>query len=141
MEPFEETLSNMSLPETGELQHRHLLSGQIIQLKEERNLTLWWVTIPLFLIAAFYMRSCYMHNSFTEGLETFINDQKMPATWLFVIAPALLIVLNAFRIKKIYFLAGSPKLINLVSAVWMNLAMITIAVGCIILYFTLIHLS
>jgi len=142
MESFEEQLSKMSLPETGNPQHRQLLLRQVAKLKEERTLSLWWISIPLFMIAAFYMRSFYIHNAaWASGLEEFLNRQKILGALLFAAVPGLLMLLNIFRIKKIHFLSGSPALLEFIGIIWLNLLQTAIALVCIAIYFNLTHFS
>ena len=60
MDDFEKILEQMSKPEIKHLQHEELLSKIISNAKEYSVLSFWWMSIPVYVIALFIMKTFFM---------------------------------------------------------------------------------
>lgn len=135
MQNFEEQLSKMSKPEISSLKHQDMLAESIFKARDKFVLSWWWLCIPLYLVAAFIMKSCFMPaKSFLSSLHDFAEQNIYSALLLFVLIPVVFIVMNAWSIRKIYFLSGSPKTTRFLLSVWMQMLIILFAIFILIIY-------
>lgn len=137
MTTFEEKLSGMTKPEIPELKHQELLGREISRGKSRSALSIWWLSIPLYVAAMLLMKSLYVHNTtLFSNLHEFTAREKYTAALFFLIAPLVLIVINAASIRRIRYLSGNPGPATLLRTAWLNTALIIISVTIIILYFS-----
>jgi hypothetical protein len=107
-ENFEDILNNMEKPGVPELKHAAMLPGMIAKTKDRSAVSLWWLFIPLYVIAALLMKSFYVSGtSFTSLLHDFAGSKTYTSVLIFYILPVLLIITNIISIKQLYFLYGS----------------------------------
>ena len=59
MEDLQEILSEMSKPEVQDLKHQKALADLIVRGKRKIVLSLWWLSVPVFVIAALLMEQFY----------------------------------------------------------------------------------
>ena len=105
---IEEVLIKMSKPEIKNLQHENLLSDAIANSKEKAALSFWWIIIPIYVLAAYWMKSFFMPgSSFPSNLGELAGRNSYAANLIFVLVPIILIVTNMMSIKKLYFFSGS----------------------------------
>lgn len=136
MTMFEETLARMTTPEVPELKHQALLADAISRGKSRSALGLWWMSVPLYIIAMLFMKSAYVRNStLRTNLHEFFTRERYAAPLLFVAAPVILILINAASIRRIHFLSGSPRPAALVRIAWSNAAVIAVSAAILIIYF------
>lgn len=135
MEKFEEILSQMTKPEVSQLKHQNMLANAVTKAKDKSVLSWWWLSIPLYILAALLMKSYFITSTtFLSNLNHLISKQKYASVLIFVVLPITFIVINFMSIKKIYFLSGSPKSINFLKAVWINVLIIIASVLILIIY-------
>jgi hypothetical protein len=135
MQSFEEKLKQISKPEISQLKHQDMLANEIIKAKDKSVLSWWWLSIPLYIIAAFLMKTFYMpHTTLISNIHDFTNKEKFLALLLFLIMPIIFIILNLLSIRKIHFLSGSPKTIIFLKAVWFNIIIIISSILILIIY-------
>src|SRR5215469_13956062 len=94
-ENFEDILKNMEKPGVPELKHATMLPGMIAKVKDRSVVSLWWLFIPLYVIAALLMKSFYVPDtSLTSLLHEFSREKTYTSVLLFYVLPAFLIVIN-----------------------------------------------
>lgn len=136
MENFDEILTQMSKPEVPELKHADLLAKAITNAEDKSVVSLWWLLIPLYVVAALVMKSMYMpQSSFTDNLHALAAKDSYTSLLLFLVLPILLIIINVLTIKKLYFLSGNPKPLNFIKLVYSNIFFIAASLVLLIIYF------
>jgi hypothetical protein len=134
---FEETLSGMTKPGIPELKHQTLLAEAISRGRSKSVLSLWWVSIPLYVTAMLLMKSLYVHDTtLITNLHEFIGREKYAAALFFLIAPAVFIIMNAASIRRIHYLSGSPGFAALLRTAWFNAAIIVVSFTILFIYFS-----
>ena len=134
-ENFEDTLNQMTRPEVSHLKHQDMLANAIIRAKDRSVLSAWWLSIPLYIIAAFTMKSLFMRNTtLIYNIHEYAQKEKYSAMLFFIIVPIAFIILNIVTIKKIHFLSGSPKTLSFFEAVWFNVLIIIASLFILIIY-------
>jgi hypothetical protein len=136
MKNFEENLINMSKPEISHLKHQDMLANAIINAKDKSVVSLWWVSIPLYLLAAFAMKSIYFPQ--TTWISTFrelTSKQGYLAVLLFIVLPVILIIINSLTIRQLYFLYGNTKLSLLIKTVLAQILIIILSLLILLFYF------
>jgi len=132
---FEETLLSMSKPEVSNLKHQEMLANAISRAKDKSVVSWWWLSIPLFVIAMFLMKSVFMPSTtLVSNLHELASKDKITSVLFFLIVPIVFMIFNFITIQKIYFLSGSPKNINFLNAVWFNVLIIFISIFILIIY-------
>ena len=132
---FEEQLEKMKKPEVSELKHQEFLSAAITKAKDNSALSWWWLIIPMYLIAAFTMKSFFMPQS---NLISDIHELKekhfFTTTLCFLILPMLFSILNLISIRKTFFLSGNPAIISFIKVVWLNVLIIAFSAIILIVF-------
>jgi hypothetical protein len=135
IENFEEELINMTKPQVSDLKHQDMLADAIIKAKDKSVLSWWWLSIPLYIIAALMMKTMFMPGTtLISNIHELAVKEKYSSLLFFAIVPAVFIIFNFLSIRKIYFLSGSPRTINFLSAVWFNILIIIASVFVLIIY-------
>jgi len=135
MKNFEEKLNQMTKPEVSQLKHQNMLANTIAKAKDNSVLSWWWLSIPLYLIAALLMKSVYMpHATLVSNLHDLTSKEKYSSLLFFLILPILFIIINFMSIRKIYFLSGKPKTNHLLGSVWFNVLIIIFSILVLIIY-------
>lgn len=135
MKNFEEKLTQMTKPEVSQLKHQDMIANSITKAKDKSVISWWWLIIPLYIIEALLMKSVFMpHTTLISNLNELANKEKYSSILFFLILPIVLIVINFISIRKIFFLLGSPKTINLLQKVWFNLLIIICSILILIIY-------
>lgn len=135
MKNFEEILINMSKPEISQLKHQDMLAKAIINAKGKSVVSFWWLCIPLYLMAAFAMKSIYFPQ--TPLISTFreLTDQKgYMAVLLFVVLPVILIIINLLTIRQLFFLYGNTKVTRFIKTVLAQILIIILSLLILIIY-------
>jgi hypothetical protein len=122
---FEEKLVQMSKPEINQLKHEDMLANAITNAKDKSVLSWWWLVIPLYISATILMKIMFIpQKSFFANMHDLITGQKIMAVFFFLVMPAVLILLNFFSIRKVFILSGSPRSLNFLKSLWLNVLMI-----------------
>ncbi len=136
MEEFDDILKQMSKPQVSGLKHQEMLSDAITKAKERSVLSWWWISIPLYLIAVLLMKTVFMPGTtFYSNLHAMASGSRFPTILLFLVIPAIIIVVNLVHIRRIYSLTGSPGLATFSRIAWFNLLAVFTAAVIIIIYF------
>ena len=134
-EDFEKKLKEMIKPEIQELKHESMLADAIINARDKSVVSWWWLSVPVFIILMLVMKSTFMPGTtLVSNMHELESSQKYISLIFFLISPLSLIIINAFSIKKIYFLSGSPKSINFLGTIWFNILIIILSVLILIIY-------
>jgi hypothetical protein len=134
-ENFEKKLSDMTKPEIQGLKHEILLADAIINAKDKSVVSWWWLSVPAFVILMLMMKSIFMPGTtFISNIHEMESTQKYMSIIFFLISPLILIIINAFTIKRIHFLSGSPKSVNFLGTVWYNVLIIILSLLILIIY-------
>lgn len=137
MEKFEETLINMTKPQVSQLKHEDMLAKAVTRAKDKSVLSWWWLSIPIYIIAALLMKTLFMpHTTFISNIHDLTSKEEYSSLLFFTILPIFFILINFISIKKNYFLSGSPKTIRFLRSVWFNV-LIIIASGLILIIYSL----
>lgn len=132
---FEKKLKEMKKPEVTNLKHEDMLSIAITGAKDKSVVSLWWLSIPLFITAMLTMKSIYMPGtSLISNLNELAASQRYIYIIFFIVSPLVIILVNILTVRKIYVLSGSPKSLNFLEGVWVNLLMIGLSVLILIIY-------
>ncbi len=132
---FEEKLIQMTKPQVSQLKHQDMLANAITKAKNKSVLSWWWLSIPLYIIAAFLMKIFFMPNTtLISNIHEFTSKEKYSSLVFFLVLPVVFIAINFISIRKIYFLSGSPKTINFLQAVWFNVLIIIASILILIIY-------
>ena len=135
MENFEKKLYDMIKPEIQGLKHEAMLADAIINAKDKSVVSWWWLSVPVFIIFMLMMKSTFMPGTtLVSNMHELESSQKYISLIFFLISPLILIIINAFSIRKIYFLSGNPKSINFLETIWVNILIITFSVLILIIY-------
>jgi hypothetical protein len=135
MENFEDKLSQITKPEVSQLKHQDMLANDIIKAKDKSVLSWWWLSIPLYIIAALLMKSAFMpHTTLISNLHDLTSRDKYSSLLFFLVLPLIFIAINLISIRKIYFLSGSPKTISFLKTIWFNILMIVCSILILIIY-------
>lgn len=132
---FEGKLINMTKPEVSDLKHQEMLSDAITNSKDKSVLSWWWLSVPLYMLAALLMKCIYMpHSSLFSNLHNLTGSEKYASILFFLIVPIIFSVLNFISIRTIYFLSGSPKIVDFLLTVWHNVLIIVLSILILIIY-------
>src|SRR5665811_2056264 len=105
---FEKKLEAMTKPEIQGLKHESMLADAIINAKDKSVVSWWWLSVPVFIILMLMMKSTFMPGTtLISNMHELESSQKYISLIFFLISPLVLIIINAFSIRKIYFLSGS----------------------------------
>lgn len=132
---FEKKLKEMTKPSIPDLKHEDMLANAIVNAKDKSIVSLWWLSVPVFIILMLLMKSFYMPgSSLFSNLRELTATQKNLSVFFFLISPLLLIIFNVSSIRRVHFLSGSPKSLNFLEAVWFNILIILVSVLIIVIY-------
>lgn len=132
---FEMKLSEMSKPEINQLKHQDMLAKAIINAKDSSVVSLWWLSIPLFIVAMLMMKSYFMPgSSLVSNIKDLALREKYIYHTFFLIAPVALILFNGIIIKRVHFLSGSPRSMDFLKDVWYNVVIIALSAVILIIY-------
>jgi hypothetical protein len=135
MQNFDEILNKMTKPEINHLQHQEILEKLISGAKNKSVVSWWWLSIPLYLIAALAMKTAFKPGKpFSEYLHELAGNEGYASILFFMVIPVLFIIINLISIRKIYFLSGSPKIIPLLQTAWLNILGIIFSLTVLIIY-------
>ncbi len=110
MKTFEDELNQMSKPEVGYLRHENLLAKSISRVQDKSRVSLWWISIPVYMLSAFIMKGFYTHNfSIASSLHEIFSMNGYLRGLVFFALPAILIVANLTSIRQLMFLYGSSE--------------------------------
>jgi hypothetical protein len=136
MENFEEKLIKMTKPEISQLKHQDMLEKAIINARDKSVVSLWWLCIPIYLVAALIMKSIYIPKiSFISTFHELIDNQGYMAVLLFIVLPAILIIINLLTIRQLFYLYGNTKAFVFIKTVKAQVLIIILSLLILIIYF------
>jgi hypothetical protein len=132
---FEKKLFQMTKPEVDQLKHQDMLADAIANSKDKTVLSLWWLIIPVYSIMMFLMKSLYIPGAtLSSSIHVLMTKQIFVAYLFFLISPLIFILINIISIRKVYILSGSPKSLNFLKTVWLNVLIIIFLIFVLIVY-------
>ena len=132
---FEMKLTEMTKPEIPHMKHEDMLRDAIVNAKDKSVVSLWWLSVPAFIVLMLIMKSVYMPGTtLLSNMKEMELQNKFVSIIFFLVSPIVLIIINAFSIRKIYFLSGSPKSAAFLQDAWLNIMVIAFAVVVLIMY-------
>jgi hypothetical protein len=132
---FEKKLFQMTKPEVDQLKHQDMLADAIANSKDKTGLSLWWLIIPVYSIMMFLMKSLYIPGAtLSSSIHVLMTKQIFVAYLFFLISPLIFILINIISIRKVYILSGSPKSLNFLKTVWLNVLIIIFLIFVLIVY-------
>lgn len=135
MENFEEKLIQMTKPQVTQLKHQDMLANAITKAKDKSVLSWWWLSIPIYLIAALFIKTLFMPNTtLISNIHDLTNKEKYSSLLFFLILPIFFIIINSISIRRIFFLSGSPKTLSFLRSVWFNFLIIIASVIILLIY-------
>ncbi len=136
MKNFEEKLREMSKPEIKPLQHEALLAKALENARDQSVLSWWWLSVPLYILAALLMKVMYKPQpSFLLSIREITRGGGYFALLFFLVAPVVFIVVHFWNARRIYALLGRPALGDFVRMAWFNLLMMLLSICILIFYF------
>jgi len=128
-EDFENKLLQMTKPEVSQLMHQDMLADAIVKAKDKFVLSAWWLCVPMYIIAAFVMKSFYMPQAtLASSMHEFADKQKLISILFFVLAPIAFIILNFISLRTMFKLSGNIK------TAWLNALMILLSLLILFIY-------
>lgn len=135
MQDFEKKLIEMTKPEVKDLKHEELLSDALSKAKDKSVVSWWWLSVPLYIIAALLMKSMYNpHSSLISDIHELTNKEKVFSFLFFLILPIVFILMNILSIRKIHILSGSPISFRFLGTLWYNVLIIFFSILIILIY-------
>ena len=132
---FEQTLIQMTKPEVFHLKHQDMLAKAITSAKDKSVLSVWWLSIPVYILATLLMKSHFMPSTtLFSNLHALAQKMRYASILFFVVLPVMFMTINFISIRKIYFLSGNPKIIVLLKAIWFNLLIIIASFIILVIY-------
>ena len=132
---FKMKLTEMTKPEIPHMKHEDMLADAILNAKDKSVVSLWWLSVPAFVVLMLVMKSVYMPGTtLVSNMKEMELQNKFVSIIFFLVSPIVLIIINAFSIRKIYFLSGSPKSAAFLQDAWLNIMVIAFAVVVLIMY-------
>jgi len=132
---FEMRLTEMTKPKIPQLKHEDMLGVAIANAKDKSIVSLWWLSVPVFIILMLVMKSIYMPGTtLVSNMSEMEIRNRYSSIIFFLISPVVIILFNALSIRKIHFLSGSPKSIYFLGAIWINILAISLSVIVLIIY-------
>jgi hypothetical protein len=132
---FEMKLTKMTKPRIPFLKHEDMLGKAIVNAKDKSVVSLWWLSVPAFIVLMLIIKSVYMPGTtFASNMKVMEQQNEFVSILFFLLSPVVLIIINAFSIRKIYFLSGSPKSAAFLQAAWLNIMVIVFALVVLMMY-------
>jgi len=112
-----------------------MLATAIINARDKSVVSWWWISVPVFIILMLIMKSTFMPGTtLISNIHELESSQKLMSLIFFLISPLILIIINVLTIRKIHFLSGSPKSINFLETIWLNILVIAVSILILIIY-------
>jgi magnesium-transporting ATPase (P-type) len=132
---FEEKLKQMTKPEINQLKHQDMLADAITKAKDKSVVSWWWLIIPLYVISTLLMKTFFIPDTtLISNIHEFTSRQRFTSTIFLLILPIIFILVSFFNIRKIYFLSGNSKSVNLLKRVWLDILTILFSTLILIIY-------
>jgi hypothetical protein len=133
---FEERLIKMRKPTVSQLKHQDMLAKAITSAKDKSVLSIWWLSIPLYILATLLMKSYFVHSTtLFSNLHELAGKMRYSSILFFVVIPVVFILVNFISIRKVYFYSGNPKTSVFIKTIWFNLLIMVASLIILIIYF------
>ncbi|MHA4811432.1 hypothetical protein ACX0G9_25250 [Flavitalea flava] len=124
----------MSKPKVSDLKHQDMLGDAISQAKRKMVLSIWWLSVPLFLITSLVMETLYKTGTtLNSGLHQLTAHNPILPVLSLLLLPMCIMLVNALHVTKVYRILR-PGRQELISMTWQNLLMIIISLIILIIY-------
>jgi len=135
MQKFEEKLIQMTKPDVLHLKHEDMLANAITKAKDKSVVSLWWLIIPLYIVAALTMKTIFMpRTTLLSNLHELTSNESYTSVVFFFVLPILFIIINVKSMRNIYFLSGNPKMITFLKETWYHVLILILSVLILIIY-------
>lgn len=135
MTEFEQKLDKMSLPSVDELKHEELIAANIINRKHKSSISFWWLSIPAYTIAAFFMKSFYYKGtSVFDMIKELINKEGYIGPVLFGVLPIVLLIINIISIRQANYLFGVLKRKAFIQSIFREILLIVLSFITLLIY-------
>lgn len=135
MPNFEKKLLQITKPEVTQIKHESLLTDAISNAKGLSAVSLWWLSLPLYIISIQLMKTFFMPGTtLISNINELTKKEQYFSLLFFLVMPVIFIIINFFSIHKIYFLSGSPKKIIFLQSLWYNVLIIIFSFLVSIIY-------
>jgi hypothetical protein len=132
---FEEKLKQMTKPEINQLKHQDMLADAITKAKDKSVVSWWWLIIPLYVISTLLMKTFFMPGTtLISNIHEFTSRQRFTSTIFLLILPIIFTLVSFLNIRKVYSLSGSPKSVNFLKTVWLDILTILFSILILIIY-------
>jgi hypothetical protein len=132
---FEEQLLQMEKPKVSKLKHQDMLAIAVTNAKDNSVLSLWWLSIPLYMLAMLLMKSMFMPSTtLFSNLHEVTQQMKYSSILFFVIVPLVFMIINVVTVRKIYVYSGRPKAAAFIKITWINLLIILASIIILFIY-------
>jgi len=127
MQKFEEKLIQMTKPDVLHLKHEDMLANAITKAKDKSVVSLWWLIIPLYIVAALTMKTIFMpRTTLLSNLHELTSNESYTSV--------VFIIINVKSMRNIYFLSGNPKMITFLKETWYHVLILILSVLILIIY-------
>jgi hypothetical protein len=134
-ENFTNMMEEMEKPEISVLRHEEIISKAIVSAREKSVVSLWWLSIPIFIILMLLIKSVYMPGTtLISNLHELSSGDKYMSLIFFLITPVILIIINILTIRKTHFLSGNPEFLSFLKVVWSNVLIIALSLLILLFY-------
>ena len=111
------------------------LEQLISNSKDFAVVSLWWLSIPLFIVLMLFMKGAYIPGSaFVNDFHDFALREKSKSLIFFLISPLVIILINSFMIIKIRTLTGNPKSLSFLALAWPNFLIMMLCLTVLFIY-------
>jgi hypothetical protein len=125
----------MTKPEIKPMKPDDILLRAINNAKDKSVVSCWWLSIPLYIVAMLLRKSFYMPGtSLISHIHDLARNEKYIYLIFFLLSPVVLIIANAFSIRKIYSLSENPGSWHFLKKLWFNILIIGLSVALLLLY-------
>jgi|ERR1022692_3354438 hypothetical protein len=133
---LDEQLIKMRKPTISQLKHQDMLAKAITSAKDKSVLSVWWLSIPLYILATLLMKSYFMPSTtLFSNLHELAKKMKYSSILFLFVIPVVFILINFISIRKVYFYSGNPKTTVFIKAIWFNILIMFASLIILIIYF------
>lgn len=108
MEDLQKILTGMSKPEVPPLRHQEALTDLIIHCKRKATLSLWWLSVPVFIIGALVMKQLYKPRStLWASIRELKGRHSTQSLILLFFLPLIVSILQIWQLRRLHFVRQS----------------------------------
>jgi hypothetical protein len=134
MEDLQQLLTGMSKPEVPHLKHQEALTDLIIRSKRKITLSLWWLSVPVFVIAVLLMEQAYKPGStLWSSIRKLKDRHSTQSALLLFLLPLVVCAIQLLQLRKYHLIRQSPWRVR-TNAIWVHLLLIFLSLITILIY-------